>query len=509
MRGRRGPLSLLATAIRLQQMQSDQVVWKLLRAKNAPAVIAILDTHLGGSDRRLPVPELINLVEADLEELRFRADMEFSRSAQAYCEQWRADGYLVRRPVAQARQETYELSAGAVSAISIAKRLIEPHRIATQSRLNTIINQINSLALAIDLNEESRRAFLIEERSRIDEQLKQLDEGTFEVLDGEKAVEQAYDILSLAREVPDDFVKVRDDFELINKSLHAKIVNFEDGHREVLEDIFSGVDQIGQSPSGRSFKGFYALLRDISLTESLQDNIDAILDSGFAEALSTDDRHFLRDLLNTFVEQGQEVNATMTAFARGLRRFVQNQDYQHDRRLKQELDQALGKSHALMDALPVNIRVGAALDLTSLGSAPISRMTLKNPAESLAAPAAGIEVIEAQTVTLEQLRQIARETEIDFQELLQNVGRCLAQARAGAGANAGAGQERLASVSVGAVLEQFPATQGLASVVGLVVLALEQGRAGDGFETVHWQARTGGWHHANIERWEFFRDVAL
>lgn len=485
--------------IRLQEMQADQVVWKLLRAKNAPAVIAILDAHLGGSIRRLPVSEFINLVEADLEELRFRANMEFNRSAQAYCEQWRADGYLVRRPVAQARQETYELSAGAVSAIQIAKRLIKPYRIATQSRLNTIINQINNLALATDLNEESRRALLLEERNRIDEQLRQLDEGTLEVLDEHKAIEQVYDILSLAKEIPDDFVKVRDDFELINKSLHAKIINYEEGHRDVLEEIFSGVDQISQSASGRSFKGFYTLLRDVNLTETLQDNIDSLLDSAFTESLAPDERRFLRELLNNFVEQSQEVNTTMTSFARGLRRFVQNQDYQHDRTLKQQLDMALGKSHTVMDICSPTIKLEFSLDLTSVRSTPVSRLVLKNPAESRAVTVESIEAVKSEMVTIEQLRELARQTEIDFEELVQNVNHCLAYAR----------ESRQACVSVGDVLKNSPATQGVASLVGLIELALDQGHRGDGFELVQWQVKTGGWRFANIERLEFFGEVRL
>ncbi|MEG2202000.1 MAG: DUF3375 family protein, partial [Raoultibacter sp.] len=98
-------------------------------------VIAILDAHFTGNVARIPVPEFINLVENDLEELQFRTSIEVNKSAQAYCEKWRAEGYLIRRPMAQSRQETYELSGGALVAISYAKRLMQPHRTATQSRL--------------------------------------------------------------------------------------------------------------------------------------------------------------------------------------------------------------------------------------------------------------------------------------------------------------------------------------------------------------------------------------
>lgn len=493
-------MAVLAKALDLRKLQDSQIAWKLLRAKNAPVIIAILDQHLSGENRRVPVPELVSLVEIDLEELRFRANFDLDRSAQAYCEQWRADGYLTRRPVAQTRQETYELSAGALSAIGFANRLIQPHRTATQSRLNTIIGQINSLALAIDYRAENRKAALLEERNRIDGQLARLDEGYVETLDADEALERIRDIVNLAGEIPDDFVHVRDDFEIINKSLHATIINYKDGHRDVLEDIFSGVDRISQSPSGRSFKGFYTLLRDADTAEALQDNIDSILEGDFAQELDAEQRRFLRGLLRTFLAQSQDVNAVMTTFARGLRRFVQTQDYLRERVLKQELDQALSKAQKLMDTCPVNTPVGDSLNLTSVYIMPVSRWKLKNPTESRAAQVEKMTLVETEPMSLAQLREIARETEIDFAELTQNINDCL---------HVLPQKEKDGGVSVGRVLDMHPATQGVASVVGLIVLACERGRAKEGFEEVAWQNKAGGWRKARIDQWEFYREVEL
>ncbi len=497
-------MSTLSTFYALQKVQQEQVVWKLLRSKNALAIIALLDTHLGGKDRRLPVQELINLIDTDLDELRFKTKLDMPRTAHYYCEQWRGDGFLIRRPVAQTRQETYELSSGAIAAISFAKKLIQPHRAATQSRLNTIIMQINNLALAADKDEANRRALLLEERARVDEQLKKLEAGTYEVLDDMQALEQIHDILGLAREIPNDFVSVRDDFEHINKSLHAKIINDEDGNRDVLEDIFAGVDQISQSASGRSFRGFYSLLRDTDLSETLQDNIDSILDSQWAEALNPGERKFMRELLSNFLDQSQEVNASMTSFARGLRRFVQSQDYQHDRVLKQQLDQALSKAHTVIEACPPNKKLEFSLDLTSVKIAPVSRMVLKNPMESRAEEVTSLETAEAQVLSLSELHELARETEIDFHELVDNVNNCLRLTTEPTKT-----KDSLKTVSIADVLEQYPATQGVASIVGLLFLSLDQGRVSDGSQCVRWQTKLGQWRSAVIGKYEFFREVKV
>ena len=102
-------------------------------------------------------------------------------------------GYLIRRPVAQTRQETYELSSGVLMAIDYAKRMLQPHRTATQSRLSIIIDQISSLALATDENKDRRRQALREERDRIDQKLALLDQGHIDIIDRDKAAEKTRD----------------------------------------------------------------------------------------------------------------------------------------------------------------------------------------------------------------------------------------------------------------------------------------------------------------------------
>lgn len=497
-------LSVASTAIALQKLKDENIAWKLLRSKQAPLVIAILDAHFTGDVRRIPVPEFIGLVDIDLDDIRFRTTVEVKRSAQAYCDKWRVDGYLVRRPVAQSRQETYELSSGAFAAIEYAKRLMQPHRIATQSRLSTIIDQINGLALATDENEDRRRKALLDERARLDEQLDLLARGQIGVIDEAQALERAQDIVNLAREIPVDFVHVRNDFEEINRSLYDTIINYDEGHREILSDIFDGVDEIAETPSGQSFRGFYSLLRNADLSETLQDDIDAILECRFASELDGDDRRFLRNLMRMFVDQSQEVNGVMTSFAHGLRRFVQSQNYQQERALKKQIDYALGRAHRVVERYPPTLPMHRELNLTSVQIAPITRWKLKNPAETQAAPIDEVPAVETETMTFEQLRAIARETEIDFSELAQNVNELLNSRMIHIGGRAISDRE---GVTVGEVLDAYPPTQGIASIVGLVALALEQGDRHAGDETLHWRTNDGVRFRTTVPKLVFFREV--
>lgn len=497
---------MISTAIALQSLKDADIAWKLLRAKRAPMIIAILDAHFTEDVRRIPVPEFVNLVDVSLDDIRARTSIEVTKSAQAYCDKWRTDGYLIRRPVAQSRQETYELSSGALMAVDYAKRMLRPHRTATQSRLSIIIGQISSLALATDVDEDRRRQALQEERDRIDHKLALLDQGHIDVLNLNEAAEKTRDIISLAREIPADFVHVRNDFERINRSLYDTIINYESGHQDVLADIFDGVDEIAQSPSGQSFKGFYSLLRDSDLTETVQDDIDTILDGDYACELNSEERRFLRGLVRTFVDQSREVNGVMTSFAQGLRRFVQSQSFQQERALKQQLDRALGRAHRVIETYPCAYRTGQSLNLTSVPIMPITRWKLKNPAETQATAAEHPPTTETDTISFEELRRIARETEIDFTELVGQVNDCVRKALAH---RSGGASGRQATVSVAEILRYYPATQGLASIVGLIALALDQGTTEEGCELLSWTTEDGRLFRAEIPTLSFYKEVII
>lgn len=489
-------MAAVGNTLALEELAHDSAAWRLIRARNGPWVVAVLNDHLGGTERKRPVNELVSLVEADIEELRFKTDIEFNLSAQAYCEQWRADGYLVRRPVPGTRQETYELSSDAAAAIRFVMGLLKPRRSATQSRLDTIVNRINKLATETDEDVEHRRRALLEERARIDEQLARLDEGELEPIDDVRALEQVQDIISLAQEIPEDFLHVRADFERISKQLHASIINSDAESESILRDVFAGVDRISQSPSGRSFNGFYTLLRNPELSEGTQDAIDDILDRGFTDELTADERRFLRNLLRDFLEQSQETNAMRTSFTHGLQRFVQNQSYQQERLLKQQLDRTLGMVHDLLDAHPASRRMAEPLQRSSVNIRPVSRLRLHNPADERTRPIEIVAADDAPEMTLEQLRAAVRETEIDFAELVGNVNALLASRRG-------------SPPTVADVLAAHPATQGVASVVGLLSLACDQGRPrpGDETEIVRWTSKAGRLRRARIACYEFYEEV--
>ncbi|WP_377086424.1 DUF3375 domain-containing protein [Pseudarthrobacter oxydans] len=448
---------------------SEDPAWRLLRANNAAIAVAVLSKHLGGEQRRLAAPALFEQVEEDLEELRGNG-FDLPQTAQAYCNSWRNDGILIRRTAEGSREETFELSLGSLQAIRFVTELSEPRQAVTESRLATILDRVRVLARETDPDSTSRLRALHEERARIDAQIERAAGGDVDVLSAEQAAERLRDVLSLIEEIPSDFARVRSELEQLNRDLRERLIEQDAPRGSVLDDIFRGVDLLAASEAGRSFSGFYALLLDPEQGRDFEDSIDTIMDREFTSRLSVTQVRTLRRILPTLQDRSSEIHAVMTAFSRSLRRFVQSQELEQDRLINRRLRSALRQALETSQSVKPYAKTELSLDLTSVPLNTVAALNMHNPADFEAA--GEITEHDAETVDIEELRALARASEIDMIELTGNINAVLS---------------RQSSATIADVLADRPATQGVASVVGLLVLAEEHATALSGREDVTWQ----------------------
>jgi hypothetical protein len=159
-----------------------------------------------------------------------------------------------------------------------------------------------------------------------------------------------------------------------------------------------------------------------------------------------------------------------------LRRFVQTEEHGQARRVHRLLQEAAGAALAASDRARLLDSTEFRLDQASAPLSPLGALGLFDPgARRTLAP---LEEAWALPADLEALAALARETDIDFRELRA----CVSAAVGERGA-----------CTIGEVLQTRPATQGLASVIGLLVLALQHGSAGggDGVDPVSWETAGG------------------
>lgn len=471
-----------------QRLRADPV-WRLLAADNAPILVAVLQANLLDGESKLQASILYERLTRNLEDLR-TAGEDMPQTAQAYVMNWLAQGWLIRRFPTGAAEEEYELSADAARAIRMIRDLDQPRTVATESRLSVVIQLLAQLAEATDTDVQRRLNSLLTERDRIEREINAVRQGRVNVLADERAVEQAREIITLATELAADFHHVRDRFDQLNRDLRERIMEESDSRSSVLEDLFAGIDVIAASDSGRTFHSFWRLLTDPEQNATLEESIDALFRRSFSEQLSFKERRFLQGLIRTLVLQGGLVHEVLQSFARSLRQFVQSREYLEQRLVNQRLRESQRAALAAKDAVRFTDKIDFQLELTSSSIRSVSQWVLYDP--SVNAITKGMRCGDAADIDLETIGSLVAHSEIDFRTLQNNIRCCL---------------QDVTQISIGGVMNRFPAAQGLGSVVGYLVLGSRYGvRLSASSEMVGWTGEDGLQRRARIPVIQFPRD---
>lgn len=479
----------VANALTFQRQAEESPAWALLRSPLAPVIAGVLSS-IFSTDRRqiagsIVIEELDELL-IDLREVGF----DLPRSAGGYITDWVKAGYLIRRSPRGEREEYYELSREAIDALDYVKRLSAPRKSATRSRLATVIDQLDILAIETDSDEAKVLARLEEEKQELERRIAAVRERGVDVVSHEDAVEHVENILSLVADIPGDFARVRQATEEIDQTLREQLVRNEVSAREVLENVFRGVDLIQDSDEGKSFNGFYELLFDREQSAQLEQTLDDILGRPFIERLSEAEQARLRWVMRDLEGHAEEVHTALLQLSRSLRRFVQSREVEAQQELAKRITSA--QSLALRVGAKINpsTKLATEIELTGRQFSSISTWQLKDPAESRIEE--DMVIAEQGSYSLEELRRRVRESEIDWEELRENLRLSL---------------ERRGAATVSDVLEDYPATQGLASIVGLISLAIEGAQRVTGTDRVRWINTEGQARAAQIPLFVFGSEV--
>lgn len=443
-------------------------LWRLLASTNGPTVVALLQTQLYETDRRLPASIFHERIERELEQLRARGE-EWPQPAQAYVASWLGDGYLERRFPPGSKEEEYELATSTVEAIRFLSSIEKPHTAATESRLSLVIGALAKLADDTDADKARRIARLRAEQQRIEREIAAIEQGVVQVLPPASALERTREIIALADELAGDFRHVRDRFEQLNRDLRERIMDSDGNRGEVLDAMFAGIDLLADSDAGRTFSAFWRLLTDPVQSATLDEALDQLMTRDFVAGLTPPERQFLLRLMRTLLEQGGAVHDVVQSFARSLKHFVQSREFMEQRRLNQVLRRAQRAALALKDEVKATETLQYTLELTSSQVRSLSQWVLHDPA--LQALPGAMATGEAAPIDLATVAELVAQSEIDFRSLRADVTMVL---------------QTQSQASVADVLQVRPAAQGLGSVLGLVALGSRHGIVSDGLETVSW-----------------------
>ncbi|UEJ84172.1 DUF3375 domain-containing protein [Brachybacterium halotolerans subsp. kimchii] len=464
--------------------------WRLLSATKAPAVLAILQTVFPGGSRRLGRSDLVARVETHLDLLHEDGQ---GRTAPEYVDSWVREGYLTRRDDPQHLETMFEPSPATIDAVQFIASLEEHRPTTTESRLQLVLQQFDRLAQETETDRDVRLADLQRRRAAIEQEIRDLAEGELLLPNVDTSADRLRDILQIASELSGDFLQYREDLRAVDLHLREQILSPEASRGEILEQLLAGDDLLGQSQVGRTFTAFFRMLNDPAQTRRAQDVVDRLLERDFTQHLTRDDREKLANVFSDLYEPAQEVLDVKTELYRSLARFVRSQDFRQHRVLLDLLQEAQGLALAQKDEVSTRFPFSLDLRVARVRMSSVSQHRLKDPTD----PGSPVEaeVHDATTLSVEVLQDLVRTNDIDTVGLTGSVNRVRSLA----------GQ-----ASIGDVLREEPARQGLASVIGLMFLATQFAQEREGStEVVGWRELDGNDYAAKVPAYYFLDDVPV
>ncbi|WGT46670.1 DUF3375 domain-containing protein [Tessaracoccus lacteus] len=315
----------------------------LLHGRYAPFVVAVLSLLFTADRPTVPVADAHVEVDEMISELRAAGyDEEDSPrlpagGAREICRYWVRVGWLV--PQIDDDVEVYRLSAYAVGALEIAGRAgASPTRVS-RSRVRTLLEAVDRLAEDADVDPHRRLERLLRERDELDAQIRELQQGADpEPVDDESLLEEAENVLHLARELPADFARVAESIKAMQRDVIADLRRDIRPTGEVLREYLQRGQHVMQSTAeGRAFAGALRLIGDPERIDHLATQLRDLQLRSFASLLDDAQRAEL-DAIGRRVEQGvQEVLTAQRRASHVITAQVRTHDPVRDRQVDELL----------------------------------------------------------------------------------------------------------------------------------------------------------------------------
>ena len=312
----------------------------LLHGTYAPFVVTMLALVFTAQRPQVPVADAHAEIDAALGRLRSAGYGEEGNapipvgSARDLCRGWVRSGWLKRH--VHEDVEVYQVSAHGVGALEVAGRVGGARTRVSESRVRTLLDAVEELAQDADPDVLSRIARLDAEIKERTAEIKRLDStGAVEPVSDDQLLEEAENVLHLARELPADFARVVESIKQVQRDVVTHLRQDVRPTGEVLREYLArGKDIMESTREGRAFAGALALIGRAEHIDQLAANLRLILGHPFAGQLAAAQRRELHEIARR-IEQGvREVLHAQQQASHVITTQIRNHDPLRDREVR-------------------------------------------------------------------------------------------------------------------------------------------------------------------------------
>ncbi len=317
-------------------LRARSPAWRLLRADNAPLVLAVLGRifilenarTLAESDLLARVDDLLYAINAALPVDGDRRT--YPRSPREYVEVWAHpdQGWLRKFYPDGADEAHYDAASDLEKAWAWVGGLAARSFIGTESRLHTVVELLRQMVHGAQEDPAARMAELYRRRAELDEEIARAETMGLPPLETAGLLDRYQHFAGTARELLADFREVEDNFRALDRAAREQIAGWDGSKGDLLDQLVGDRHAISASEQGRSFQAFHDFLLSHRRQEELGDLLDRLLRIG---QLPVDRR--LRHIHYDWLDAAERTQQTVRQLSEQLRRFLDDQTWLENRRI--------------------------------------------------------------------------------------------------------------------------------------------------------------------------------
>ncbi len=320
---------------------------ELIHGTYAPFVVTMLALLFTAQRPQIRVSDAHAEIDAALDRLRAAGYGTEGHSplpagtARDICRGWVNSGWLKRQ--VQNDTEVYQVSASGVRALEIAGRVGGASSRVSESRVRTLLDAVGQLAQDADPDVMARMARLDAEIRERQEELKRLERtGTVDPVDDEQLLEEAENVLHLARELPADFTRVVESIKQVQRDVVTDLRQDVRPTGEVLREYLDrGKDMMEHTPEGRAFSGALALIGRPEHIDEFSGNLRTVLNHPFVGQLTDHQQRELSEISRRIAQGVRDVLEAQQQASHVITTQVRNHDPLRDREVDDLLREAM------------------------------------------------------------------------------------------------------------------------------------------------------------------------
>lgn len=328
---------------KIYQLLKSNTTVKLITADNAPLIIGFLfksfkQSQGGTISNTIIERDLVTLLTDYLFTVN-QDEILYPKQPKDYLTDWTNAGFLRKYP-SNTDEFLFELTPATENGFKWIDSLEKPEFVGTDSRLRNLFEKLKELSTKTKRDYETRFEELDKKRKSIEQEIEDLKNGKFDVLDDRQVKERYLFIEETAKYLFADFRQVEENFRTLDRNFRKKIITTSQTKGKVLEELFQQQDFLLETDQGKSFIAFWEFLLSQSKQDEFEKLIEEVLSIPIVQQMQKES-FSIDNIRNNLIDAGDKTKKTTNSLLEQLRKYLEHKSFFENKRIHDNITEML------------------------------------------------------------------------------------------------------------------------------------------------------------------------